>query len=535
MSSTRTETMMQRSPVSTKVEHGDFLKNKIIEHFKQLTFDPDFQRASTTYSQFKEQQDQIRIRDEKLDKLQKHIKAQEENELVALSRLSAVNQALTTQKEKTEKANASFQKAVAEREKSLTEISRRIQELQGQIQTQLSERAQSEGRMNSMIAQHNLEIDSLQSKLKASDQSVDKMKATTTDLESRLAEEQAKSVCLETEKKSLDEKMRKARNRLEKFDSFILKSHQTDVQSIIDRFEGIWDYAVDEIWTVLRQNLSDENLKNDRSWKKFRLETDAAIRDGAIQGQPAPLCASNSDAAKGMRLAVILGILSRKIDKEIFQPSYFPSETGNFRMSLNKLAKSDNEKEHFYRSVLLSIDRDGQEAELQSRAKSVVQNVSYYLHELLSTAQYGELKERIKKVVDRAIEVWGPIQSSTKRYETEFDPVDWAHDEDSLFQFPVGGEDTIEAEHPDDHLFVVFPGLFSLERDAVILNSVVPLMSSQRLCVAANQELREEVRGQTSPTTKQPSRKRQNSVAKGQSQSNGIGFLGRHSSEGPGN
>lgn len=239
MSSTTTETMMQRSPVSTKVEHEDFLKNKIIEHFRQLTFDPDFQRASATYSQVKEQQDQIRIRDEKLDKLQKHIKAQEENELVALSRFSAVNQALTTQKEKAEKANASLQKAVTEREKSLTEISRRIQELQGQIQTQLSERAQNEGRMNSIIAQHNLEIGSLQRRLEARDQSVDEMKATTTDLESRLAEEQAKSVCLETEKKSLDEKMRKARNRLEKFDAFILKSHQIDEQSMLVLSLGI--------------------------------------------------------------------------------------------------------------------------------------------------------------------------------------------------------------------------------------------------------------------------------------------------------
>ncbi|KAJ5243815.1 hypothetical protein N7489_003911 [Penicillium chrysogenum] len=536
MSSTTPETMTQRSPVSTKVEHEDFLMNKIIEQFRQLTFDPDFQKASATYSQVKDQQDQIQIRDEKLDKLQKHIKAQEENELVALSRFSAVNQALTTQKEKAEKENASLRKAVTEREKSLTEISRRIQELQGQIQTQLSERSQDERRMTSIIAQHNLDIGSLQRRLTERDTSVDEMKATTANLESLLAKEQTKSVCLETEKKSLDENMQKARSRLEKFDAFILKPHQIDEQSIIDRFEGIWDYAINEIWTVLRQNLSDENLKNDRAWKKFRLDTAAAIRDGAIQGQPAPLSASNSDAAKGMRLAVMLGILSREIDNEIFQPSYFPSETGNFRMSLNKLAKSDNEKERFYRSVLLSIDRDGQETELQSRAKSVVQNVSHYLYELLSTAQYGELKERIKNVVDRAIEVWRPIQNSTKRYETEFDPVDWAHDEDSLFQFPVGGEDTIGAEHQDDHLCVIFPGLFSLERDdALILTSVVPLMSSQRLYVAANQELREEVRGQSSPTTKQPSRKRQNSVAKAQSQSNGIGFLGGHSSGGSSN
>lgn len=225
--------MTQRSPVSTKVEHEDFLMNKIIEQFRQLTFDPDFQKASATYSQVKDQQDQIQIRDEKLDKLQKHIKAQEENELVALSRFSAVNQALTTQKEKAEKENASLRKAVTEREKSLTEISRRIQELQGQIQTQLSERSQDERRMTSIIAQHNLDIGSLQRRLTERDTSVDEMKATTANLESLLAKEQTKSVCLETEKKSLDENMQKARSRLEKFDAFILESHQIDEQSML--------------------------------------------------------------------------------------------------------------------------------------------------------------------------------------------------------------------------------------------------------------------------------------------------------------
>lgn len=149
----------------------------------------------------------------------------------------------------------------------------------------------------------------------------------------------------------------------------------------------------------------------------------------------------------------------------------------------------------------MHIDRDGQEAELRSKVKAIVQTVSHHLYELLSTTQYGELREKIKNVVDRAIEVWRPIQNSTKRYETEFDPADWAHDEDFLFHFPVGGENPIGAEHQNDHLLVIFPGLNCLESDAFILTSVVPLTGQQRLYVAASQELREEVRGQASPTT----------------------------------
>ncbi|KAJ5642766.1 hypothetical protein N7490_006766 [Penicillium lividum] len=232
-------------------------------------------------------------------------------------------------------------------------------------------------------------------------------------------------------------------NRLKKFDTFIFKLREIDKQSIIDGFSSLWDYAMNEIWSILQQNLSDKNL-------------------GSI-----PLCASNSDTAKGIRLAVTLGILSREIDKQIFQPSYFPSEISHFRMSLNRLMKNDYKKETFYHSVMLSIDREGQEAELQSRARSI----------LLSTAQYGELKEKIKNVIDRAIEIWRPIQHATKRYKTEFDPIDWAHDKDFPFQFPVGYQDQIGAEHSYEYLLMIFPGLSSLEGDTFILTLVVPLMS----------------------------------------------------------
>ena len=251
-----------------------------------------------------------------------------------------------------------------------------------------------------------------------------------------------------------------------------------------------------------------------------------------MQRQLIPLCASNSDAAKGIRLAVILGILSRQIDKQIFQPSYFPTETGYFRLNLNKLVESDIEKEQFYRSVLRSIDPDGQEAELRSRVNSIVQIVSHYLYGLLSTTQYSEFRERIMNVVKRAIEVWRPIQSSTKRYETEFDPADWLHDEDALFQFPVGGEDPIGTGKEEDHFLVVFPGLYRSESDASILTSVVPLTSSQKVFIAARREFREELQSKASPTTRQPGRKRQNSVAKAQSPLNGDNFLGKRSAGG---
>lgn len=166
MSSTTSQTITQQGPVYTKMEKDDPLKDKIIEHFNQLTFDPDFQKASATYSQIKEQHEQIRIRDAKLAKLEKDIKAQEGNKVLALSELSAVNQFLTTQKEEAEAKNFSLRKEATEREKSLTEVSRRMKELQSQIQAQLLQKSSDERKMNSIAEKYKLDIDSLQRKLK---------------------------------------------------------------------------------------------------------------------------------------------------------------------------------------------------------------------------------------------------------------------------------------------------------------------------------------------------------------------------------
>ncbi|KAJ5158525.1 uncharacterized protein N7500_008176 [Penicillium coprophilum] len=521
MSSTTTETVTPRGSITTTVEPEDAFKNKVIE---VLFSAPEIQKASATYSKVKDLEGQIRTRDEKLANLQKDIKAHQEKESLVIEPRHPEGDC--------RKKVVALLKEVKDRDNSLAEISRRYQDLHCQLQTQLSARSQDEKSTKSMIAQHNLKIDSFQIMLKEKDASINELKKSDATLASRLADEEAKSKHLEQDKKSLDGKLLETRNRLEKIDSFILKQHEIDEESIIDGFSGLWNFATSEIWTVLRQDLDEGHLRNNEPWRKLRQDTDTFIRDGALQGQPVPLCASNSEAAKGMRLAVMLAILSRQIDKEIFQPSHFPSETGHLRLSLNKLARSDNKREQFYRSVLLSIDRDGQEAELRSRASSLVRNVCHYLYEFLPTPQYEELRERITNVVNRAIEFWRPIQTSTRKYETEFDFTGWVHEEDPLFQFPVGGEDPIGAARPDDPFLVIFPGLYCLESETVVLASVVPLMSSQKLYLAANQELRDEVRGKASPTTKQLSRKRQNSVAQVQLPPNGTSFLGKQSSGG---
>ncbi|KAJ5691466.1 hypothetical protein N7488_012201 [Penicillium malachiteum] len=530
MSTTQTKT--QTAPVSIKVEPSNNLLNKIIGLINQLDLDHDFQKASATYSQVKEQQEKIRTRDEQLAKLQNDMKILKDKEIITISQLSEVNQTLTTQKEAARKQNEALKKEATEREKSSSAMTQRIQKLQDQAQAQLSETEKKDLEIKDMEKKHNIYHDTLQKELKKREVSIQGLEATNANLTALLDAEKKKSGSLEKEKKSLDQTVKSTQAQLDKFNRFVFKSPQVEEQSLIDNFLNLWDFATKEVWAVLQQDLNFEILKDDTIWNNFKKATNSAIRE-STHGQSIPLCASNSDGAKGMRLAVILAILSREIDKTIFQPSYFPSETGHFRASLSKLVKNDPEKEHFYRSVLLSIDRDGQETELESRAKTVVRNVSHYLFGLLSTVQYDGLKGKLEKIVDNAIKVWRPIQHATKKYETDFDPEEWNHKDDALFQFPVGTPDQNGSEQPDHHLLVIFPGLNSLEPDSFIevLTPVIPLMSSQNLCAAATQELKEEVRGPSSPVNKQSKTRRKGSIA----QSNAPPFLGKHSSGASGN
>jgi hypothetical protein len=54
-----------------------------------------------------------------------------------------------------------------------------------------------------------------------------------------------------------------------------------------------------------------------------------------------------------MRLAVILAILAREIDRHIFQATYIIAKGTQIREAL---AASDSENESFCRSILLSMD-----------------------------------------------------------------------------------------------------------------------------------------------------------------------------------
>jgi hypothetical protein len=137
-----------------------------------------------------------------------------------------------------------------------------------------------------------------------------------------------------------------------------------------------------------------------------------------------------------MRLAVILAILAREIDRHIFQATYIIAEGTQIREALTSLAASDSEKESFCRSILLSMDRELRTRLFTQRIQIVIRNVSSYLYELLLESHFSNLRQSLEKVVQKAAEFWQPIQRAKRRYELNFEPLKWEDHEWSPLIFP---------------------------------------------------------------------------------------------------
>jgi hypothetical protein len=225
---------------------------------------------------------------------------------------------------------------------------------------------------------------------------------------------------------------------------------------------------------------------------------------------------SNSYAAKGMRLAVILSILSKEIDKQIFQPNYLVPEDAQLRNIMSHLAATDGDKESFCRSMLLSIDQQSQQETLQLRIQSVVRKVSSYVHSWLSDSQYNEFRQSVANIAQKAIDIWLPIQRAQKKYEPDFEPLDWNDNEWAIFDLPGENTEKNTTAHAiaSDTLLTIFPRISQVNNDKRFpLTFVTQLTKSHPLCIQAEEEFNQKPNSPTIGHTVSNRTRRKSSVA----------------------
>jgi hypothetical protein len=216
------------------------------------------------------------------------------------------------------------------------------------------------------------------------------------------------------------------------------------------------------------------------------------LKAPSIMPHQVPLPPSNTNAAKQMRLAVILGLIARELTEHIFLPFYISLSDIDVLVDLAELARKDPKKESYCRAVLLAISPEKQETILEGKKKIFCQNVGSYLFDLLPAAQYDEFRQSLEFVVERACETWKFFQYSRNRYVTDYDLRDWGEDEWESFPFEEN-PDVSQQQGPisdtDEAVLSVFPRMCRLGNGGYLpINAGTALTKSQ--CIGAEQELR---------------------------------------------
>lgn len=250
---------------------------------------------------------------------------------------------------------------------------------------------------------------------------------------------------------------------------------------------------------VLFQELCTDCLKDRNSWETFR--------NGSALAMPhtVPLPASTSKGAKGMRLVITLAIISREIDKHIFQPNYLDLDDNRLRSLLTELATTDGDKESFCRAMLLSVDETAQIESSQSRISRISRNVTHNLFGSLPGSEQDVIRQTISKIAERAIKVWIPLQHANLKYEPDFEPLDWNDPEWTFFVFPgeKAGNAETETGPPIDNPLTIFPRLSRVvENQRYHLTFVTQIGAWHPLWTSAEQEMS---RSPSSPTARKPS------------------------------
>ncbi|KAG5920535.1 hypothetical protein E4U42_006159 [Claviceps africana] len=162
----------------------------------------------------------------------------------------------------------------------------------------------------------------------------------------------------------------------------------------------------------LDQDLEESLLNNHLAWEDMR-------NHASIQ-HITPLCASNSRAARRMRVAAGLAAYGKALDRYVFKPVYMTSSSDEIDHMLSALWKEDPAHEFFVRSVLLKVLPQAQNKKKQARVREAAEHVHKALDLFIGAPQREHFKAGLEVLCDNVCEAWMQIQLLQERVRTSF-------------------------------------------------------------------------------------------------------------------
>lgn len=199
-------------------------------------------------------------------------------------------------------------------------------------------------------------------------------------------------------------------------------SHLQIVQSAnhhnnsVEILDTIWVAILELVEKHFSQDLEDSVLRDPSCWTNLR---SSEYLKHAVR---IPLPQSNTQAAKQMRIAAVLAVLSRALSKHVFRPVYLIENDVELAAVLRNLEAVSPQQEYHARSTLLAVLPDREKRNAARRVKAVVREVSYLVQHLLSALQYEAFCTSLLESCELACRQWNKIQHAAMKIEPYFGP-----------------------------------------------------------------------------------------------------------------
>lgn len=290
----------------------------------------------------------------------------------------------------------------------LEEKTTHIATLEGQLQ-EMTEKADERA----------ARVETLEGELSSMTTIANEGKARVEFLETELGVVTGKAEQLRSDLDSTSKDLESKNARLAELDSYrvILRSETED--TYVQILDTIWTSIASLVETQFRQDLDHSVLTDESCWANLRQS------EYLKHARQIPLPQSNSPAAKQMRVAAVLAILSRALHRYIFRPVYLTENGSGDEGIVNMLraiACGDAAREEHTRATLLAMLPEKQRAAAAKRVSVVVREVSWSVQHLLSALQYEAFCTGLEAACKLACVQWMRIQLAQMKIEPYFGP-----------------------------------------------------------------------------------------------------------------
>ncbi|CRK15951.1 hypothetical protein BN1723_010860 [Verticillium longisporum] len=346
-----------------------------------------------------------------------------------------VVESFISQKQELERNNANLRIALEETGKSSAQLYARIEasdklveQKKGELEklaaanaalkTDLAGAVKAASAAKAQLAEKARSCAEAEARVRSMNKTVEGMKSSLEKERANTAAAKALEAKAKGELQATQAKLNSAADSLKRIEHYTVPLVSFNRKEAITKLRAISDLARSLAVAHVGIDLDDAVLSDPENWAGLKIQIEE-------KNLSIPLPRSNTPAAKLMRVASFLAVLSRQLELYIFQPTYFTTESNELSDLI--LDMKDKTQANHLRSVLLraSPDEHG-----EAQARRVVDGVYKCVKPLLRQRDSLSFRASLEKVCREISEMWETFQRYTLLVTADLEfhpeyPDDW--------------------------------------------------------------------------------------------------------------